>query len=270
MHLLVSKQNVSVWAADYIQSCLNAFAPTQQKPFVLGLPTGGTVLDMYARLRILFQQGKIDFQHVITFNMDEYIGLSPDDPQSYHAYMQQQLFKAVNLQAQNTFLPDGCATDLAAQCRAYENAIKQAGGVRLWIGGIGHNGHIAFNEPGTPFDSRTRAVSLADRTRQANARFFNGDISRVPSQAITVGIGTLLEAQELLFLATGSQKAQAVSKACQSEIPPQWPITALRLHPRATLAVDQEASALLPSFAKAALQQAQEQYPQATCWKVEI
>ena len=270
MHLLVSKQNIGELAADTIKSRVAAFAPCAGKPFVLGLPTGETVLDMYARLRQLYSQHLLDFQHVTVFHMDEYIGLSAQDPHSYGFYLKQQLFDFVNLTPSHIHLLNGNAADLTAECQAYENLIKQVGAIHLFIGGVGCNGHIAFNEPGSAFTSRTRPVPLAEGTRQANSRFFQKDLSQVPSQALTVGIGTLLEAKELLFLATGPQKAPAVAKALGEEISPQVPLSALRLHPRATLLADEEACSLLPTPLQYQLRQAQLDDPHATQWKLEI
>ena len=246
MRLLVLQQDLGTWTAQQICQKINAFAPTEQKPFVLGLPTGGTVEGMYAALRQLCQAGQVDFSNVLTFNMDEYAGLSPDDPQSYHYYMKHHLFDGINAKPEHIHILDGLAPDLQAECNAYEAAIKQAGGIHLFLGGVGRNGHIAFNEPGSPFSSRTRPVSLTENTRQANARFFEGDISRVPTQALSVGIGTVLSAREILFLASGESKAQAVAKLATAPVTPQWPITALRTHANAALLVDPAAASQLP------------------------
>jgi len=270
MRLLVSRQNIGLWAATYIQQQVASFLPSESRPFVLGLPTGGTVLDMYAYLRRFYAQGQLDFSHIVTFNMDEYVGLPPSDPHSYHAYMKTNLFDGVNIPPQNTHLLDGMAADLQQTCDDYETRIRAAGGIRLFLGGVGRNGHLAFNEPGSAFTSRTRPVTLEPGTRRANARFFDGNEKEVPTQALSVGIGTVLDARELLFLACGEQKAAAVARLSQGEITPAWPITALKTHPNATLLTDEAAATLLTGSVKQALQHEQAKYPQATVWQVQI
>ena len=246
MRLLVLQQDLGNWAANYIRKKIQQFQPTAQKPFVRGLPTGGTVEGMYACLCQLCQSGQLDLSHVVSFNMDEYAGLSAQDPQSYHYYMQHHLFNGSNIPPNQRHILNGIAPDLTAECASYEQAIRQAGGIHLFLGGVGRNGHIAFNEPGSAFDSRTRLVTLEENTRQANARFFNGDLSRVPTHALSVGIGTVLDAQEILFLASGEAKAQAVARLALGKITPQWPITALKTHAQATLLIDVTAAIELP------------------------
>lgn len=270
MQLFVSQHNIGLWAANYIKTQINTFAPTENRPFVIGLPTGGTVVEMYAFLCKMCKKGELDFSSVITFNMDEYAGLPPTDPQSYHFYMKHNLFDGVNLKSENTHILDGMAPDLVQECDNYERAIKQAGGIRLFLGGVGQNGHLAFNEPGSAFTSRTRPVTLEPSTRRANSRFFGNDESRVPTQALSVGIGTVLDANELLFLASGRQKAQAVARLSLGEITPQWPITALKTHANATLLVDEEAASCLTGHALEQLQQQRVRYPQADVWKIAL
>jgi glucosamine-6-phosphate deaminase len=178
MRLLIQKNYEAVcgWTADYIIKRINAFAPESGKPFVLGLPTGSSPLGVYRKLTGACKEGKVSFSKVITFNMDEYLGLPADHPQSYNRFMKDNLFNAIDIPPENTHIPDGMASDGEGECRAYEEAIKAAGGVELFIGGTGNNGHIAFNEPGSSLSSRTRVVTIAAETRAANARFFDGDI----------------------------------------------------------------------------------------------
>lgn len=266
MRLIVTKLSVGLWSAAYIRRAIQNFAPTQEKPFVLGLPTGSTVLDAYAILRTFVQERLLSFQHVITLNMDEYVGLPEDHPQSYHSYMQRNLFNTVHMPPQQIFIPNGNAPDLKAECEHYEQAIARVGGIRLLVGGVGRNGHIAFNEPGTPFNSRTHVTDLAPSTLEANARFFQNDVSRVPRQAITMGIGTILDARELLFIASGVKKAAAVSHLITQEPTLEWPLTALKLHPHATLLVDLDACVLLSGDVKTQLDTAREQDPHAEEW----
>ncbi|MBO5910718.1 MAG: glucosamine-6-phosphate deaminase [Elusimicrobiaceae bacterium] len=270
MRLIVTKLSVGLYSAAYIRRAIQAFAPTPQKPFVLGLPTGSTVLDMYAILRTFAQERLLSFQHVTTFNMDEYVGLPEDHPQSYHSYMRRNLFNAVHLPPQQIFIPNGNAPDLQAECTRYEQAIAKVGGIRLLVGGVGRNGHIAFNEPGTPFNSRTHVTQLAPSTLAANARFFQHDVSRVPRQALSMGIGTILDARELLFIASGVKKAAAVSHLISQEPTLDWPLTALKLHPQATLLADLDACVLLSGEVKNQLDNAMQQDPHAEEWVIPI
>ena len=270
MRLIVTKLSVGLYSAAYIRRAIENFAPTQDKPFVLGLPTGSTVLDTYAILRTFVQERLLSFQHVITFNMDEYVGLPEDHPQSYHSYMRRNLFNTVHVPPEQIFIPNGNAPDLKTECEHYEQAIARVGGIRLLVGGIGRNGHIAFNEPGTPFNSRTHVAQLAPSTLEANARFFQNDVSRVPRQAVTVGIGTILDAQELLFIASGVKKAAALSHLITQAPTLDWPLTALKLHPRTTLLADLDACVLLSGDLKNQLDTAQEQDPYAEEWVLTV
>ena len=270
MRLIVTKISVGLWAAAYIKNTIKQFSPSLEHPFVLGLPTGSTVLDMYAILRTFAKERLLNFQQVITFNMDEYVGLSADHPQSYHSYMRRNLFDHVNLLPEHIFIPNGQADNLAQECERYENEMIKAGGVDLFIGGIGRNGHIAFNEPGTPFDARTHVADLTPSTREANARFFQNDLSRVPRQAITVGIGTILGSKELLFIAAGVKKAAAVAHLITQPPTPSWPLTALKLHPRATLLADLDACVLLSGNVKTQLDEAMQADPHAEQWVLTI
>lgn len=270
MRLTVTKLNLGLWAAAYIQQKAASFGPSDKKPFVLGLPTGGTVIDMYANLRLFHKEGRLDFNHILTFNMDEYVGLPQDHPQSYHSYMKQNLFSAVNIPPQNAHILNGNAPDPDAECAAYEAAIARAGGVDLFIGGVGRNGHIAFNEPGSALDSRTRKVDLTPSTIKANARFFLNDPQKVPHQALTVGLGTVMEAREILILAGGAHKAQAIRALAEMQPTTDWPVTALRAHPNATILADEAACALLDDSLQHQLRRRQAENPQADCWIVEI
>lgn len=258
MKLIITKHNLGLWAASYIRTRWQA---RSKEPFVLGLPTGGTVVDMYAALVGLVKNGKMSFRNIVTFNMDEYVGLPPQHEQSYHYYMHQHPFSQVDAPSANIHILNGMAPDLHAECSLYEKAIEQAGGIDLFLGGVGRNGHLAFNEPGSAFNSRTRVMELTDSTRQANARFFGNNPALVPSQALTVGIGTVLQAKELLFLASGVSKAEAVARLAQGEITPSWPITALKTHSRAALLADPEAASALTGPAKAYWEQARAQHP---------
>lgn len=259
MKLIITPHNLGLWAAGYIVSRVHTAA---KDPFVLGLPTGSTVEEMYAALCSLAKHQKIDFAHIHTFNMDEYVGLPPSHPQSYAYYMHQHLFDHVDMPPQNIHLLDGLTTDIPKTCQQYETAIKQLGGIDLFLGGVGRNGHLAFNEPGSTLDSPTRVIELTESTRQANARFFHNDPTQVPVQALTVGIGTILEAKELLFLASGAAKAAPVARLAQGDITPAWPITALHAHTRATLLIDPAAAGALPHAWQDAWQQHHRAHPE--------
>jgi len=213
---------------------------TVRRPFVLGLPTGGTPIGMYRKI----VEKHIDFSNIVTFNMDEYIGLSKDDANSFYCFMDENLYSKVNLPAANINIPDGTAADIERECAEYERKIAAVGGIDLFFGGVGSNGHIAFNEPGSSFASRTRGIDLTAKTIRDNSRFFDNP-DDVPKRAITVGIATILSAKELVFLATGENKAKAVKTAVEGEISEECPVTALRKHGNATLVIDRAAAALL-------------------------
>lgn len=210
-----------------------------EKP-VLGLATGSTPEGLYKILVEKYKQGEIDFSNTVTFNLDEYIGLPDDDPQSYHYFMNENLFKHINIPTENTHVPSGMAEDVQQECRDYESLIQSTGKIDLQILGIGKNGHIGFNEPGTAFDSRTHIVDLDETTIQANARFFDS-IDDVPTKAITMGIGTILESKEILMIISGEGKQEAVTKLLQGEISEDFPASALHKHPNTTVIIDEAA-----------------------------
>lgn len=236
---------VGKWAAHYIVQRINAFKPCADRPFVLGLPTGSTPLETYRELINLYQAGSVSFKYVVTFNMDEYVGLPHDHPQSYHSFMHQHFFSQIDIHPANTHILNGNAGSLATECEAYEARIRAYGGIQLFVGGVGHDGHIAFNEPASSLASRTRVKTLTLETRQANSRFFNHDIDQVPTQALTVGVATLLDAQELMILATGRNKALALQAAVEGNVNHLWTISCLQLHPKSILVCDDAATAEL-------------------------
>ncbi len=208
---------------------------------VLGLPTGNTPIALYAELVRLHRQEGLSFKQVVTFNLDEYIGLPPSNPASYHAFMRQHLFDHVDLDPSNVHVPDGMATDVPETCRAYEKAIRDAGGVDLQLLGIGADGHIGFNEPSSSLASRTRLKTLTDKTMRFNKSFF-GAGQTVPRYVITMGVGTIMEARECLLLAFGDSKAPAVERMVEGPVSAMLPASMLQMHPR-TVAVLDEAAA---------------------------
>ncbi|KAG9061635.1 Glucosamine-6-phosphate isomerase 2 [Linnemannia hyalina] len=180
---------VSYHVAKYVKERIMEFAPTANNPFVLGLPTGSSPVGVYRNLVKFHQNGELSFKHIVTFNMDEYVGLPRDHPESYHSFMWKHLFKHVDILPENVHILDGNATDLDLECHRFEEKIDAVGGIELFLGGIGPDGHIAFNEPGSSLNSRTRVKTLAYETIVANARFFDNDITKVPNLALTVGVG---------------------------------------------------------------------------------
>ncbi|MEW8957863.1 MAG: glucosamine-6-phosphate deaminase [Moorella sp. (in: firmicutes)] len=217
----------------------------KQKPnLVLGLATGETPLGLYQELVKLYRQGYLDFSRVVTFNLDEYYGLPPDDPHSYHYYMETNFFKHVNLRRENVHLPPGRPENVVAACAAYEAAIAAAGGIDLQILGIGQNGHIGFNEPGAALNATTHLVDLAPETILANARFFSC-VEEVPRRAISMGIGTIMKARRILLLASGEDKALAVAQALEGPVTTRVPASLLQLHPCVTVILDRAAAGQL-------------------------
>jgi len=228
---------------EVAQEGANIFAKSiKEKPdIVLGLATGGTPVGMYQELIRIHKQGEVDFSRVKSFNLDEYVGLSGNHPQSYRYFMNDNLFNHINIDKANTYVPDGKYEDVAANCRKYEEDIKAQGGVDLQLLGIGSNGHIAFNEPGSPLDSRTREVSLTEETIKDNARFFENE-SEVSRKAVTMGIATILEAKKIVLLATGNNKTEAVKKAIKGLANPDVPASFLQNHPDCIFVIDKQAA----------------------------
>jgi len=233
----------SEWAAGYIVRRINeAFKRAPGKKFVLGLPTGSSPIGVYERLASLCRAGKISFKDVITFNMDEYVGLPEDHPESYHSFMKKHLFSKIDIPPSSVNILNGNAPDLAAECAGYEARIAAAGGIELFLGGIGADGHIAFNEPGSSLASRTRVKTLTRDTRIANSRFFGGDPDKVPSTALTVGVGTVMDAREVVILASGFSKARALRHAIEGGVSHLWTVSALQLHAHGIIVCDEEAT----------------------------
>ncbi|SFA88048.1 glucosamine-6-phosphate deaminase [Lentibacillus halodurans] len=207
---------------------------------VLGLATGSTPEGLYRQLIGQYKEGHVSFNHVTTFNLDEYVGLAADDPNSYRYYMNEKLFNHIDLPEDRAFLPNGDEEDLAKECRDYEMLIRDSGHIDLQILGLGLNGHIGFNEPGTAFDSRTHIVELDASTRQANARFFP-TMDDVPEKAITMGIDTIMESKQIVLLVSGEKKADAVHQLVNGEITEEFPASILQKHQNVTVVADKGA-----------------------------
>lgn len=242
MRLLIHENTdaVASWAARHIVRRINAHSGP--RPFVLGLPTGSTPLATYSELIRMHRAGEVSFADVVTFNMDEYVGLPREHPESYHSFMWNNFFNNVDIKPGNVNILDGNAPDLAAECAGYEARIEAAGGIDLFMGGVGSDGHIAFNEPFSSMASRTRQKTLTEDTVIANARFFGGDTCLVPKTALTVGVATILSAREVMILATGHAKALAVRQGVEGAYSHVWTITGLQTHPCGILVVDDAAA----------------------------
>ena len=233
---------MSKWAAEHVIKRINEFNPTADRKFVLGLPTGSSPEGMYAELVKANKEGRVSFKNVLTFNMDEYVGLPEEHPESYHSFMARNLFDHIDCPKENVHILNGNAEDLEAECAHYEEMIKEAGGIDLFLGGIGPDGHIAFNEPGSSLASRTRVKTLTTDTIIANSRFFDNDINKVPKLALTVGVGTVMDAREVMILVNGHHKARALQAAVEGGVCQMWTISALQLHQHGIIVCDEAAT----------------------------
>jgi glucosamine-6-phosphate deaminase len=235
-------RRLSRWAACYVAAQIKQANPSCEKPFVVGLPTGSSPLGMYQQLIELHRKGQVSFRHVVSFNMDEYAGLPKEHPQSYHSFMWDNFFRHIDILPENVHILDGNAPDLAAECCNYEHRMQSLGGIDLFLGGIGPDGHIAFNEPGSSLRSRTRVKTLTTDTIIANSRFFDNDVNRVPRTALTVGVGTVMDARQVLILVNGHSKARALRHAVEGAVSQMWTISALQMHPKGIIVCDEAAT----------------------------
>ena len=244
MRLIIKKdcEQLAEWAAEYVIKKINDFKPTLQKKFVLGLPTGSSPVIMYKKLIEAYNQKRVSFKNVVTFNMDEYVGLPVDHPESYHSFMYNNLFKHIDCPDENIHILNGNASDLEAECANYEMMIQEAGGIDLFIGGVGVDGHIAFNEPGSSLSSRTRQKTLTTETRMVNSRFFGNDMNKVPAFALTVGVGTVMDAREVMVLVNGHAKARALQAAVEGGVSQMFTISALQMHKHGIVVCDEAAT----------------------------
>lgn len=244
MRLIIrdNTEAASQYVANYIIKRITDFAPSPERLFVLGLPTGSSPEKIYRHLVQAHKDGRISFANVKTFNMDEYVALPEDHPESYHSFMYKHFFAHVDINPANVNILNGNAPDLAGECAAYERRIAEAGGIDLFLGGIGPDGHIAFNEPGSSLKSRTRVKTLAEDTIRANSRFFGGDLSRVPKQALTVGVQTIMDAREVVLIVTGAHKAVALQKTVEGNVSQMWTASCLQMHENSMIACDDDAT----------------------------
>ncbi|KAI8674734.1 Glucosamine-6-phosphate isomerase [Fusarium keratoplasticum] len=244
MRLIVrdTSTETAEYVAGYILQRIKEYDPTPERPFVLGLPTGGSPTEVYRLLAASYKAGEVSFENVVTFNMDEYVGIPRDHPQTYHSFMWTHFFSHVNVRPENVHILDGNAPDLEAECARFEDLIQEAGGIDLFLAGIGEDGHIAFNEPGSSLASRTRVKTLAYDTILANSRFFGNDVNQVPRMALTVGVQTVLDAREVVTLALGARKAVALQKCIEGGVNHMWTLSGLQLHRHSMIVADEDAT----------------------------
>lgn len=241
-----SQEDASEYLANYIISKINAFQPTATKPFVLGLPTGSSPEGIYAKIISAYKQGKVSFKNVVTFNMDEYLGLEPSNKQSYHYFMYDKLFNHIDIPKENINILNGLAEDPEKECSDYEQKIKKHGRIHLFLGGLGPEGHLAFNEKGSLRSSKTRKVDLVESTIKANSRFFDNDLSKVPKHALSVGISTILDnSNEIALIVLGSGKKFALEKTLYGKnSDPNFPLSYLQDHKNVLVVCDNAAAGL--------------------------
>ncbi len=247
MRLIIQKdyEKISEWTANYIAEKINNVNASDDSRYVLGLPTGSTPIGTYNNLIKMHKAGKLSFKNVVTFNMDEYVGIPQDHAQSYYTFMWKNFFSHIDIDPERVNILNGNASDLKAECESYESRIKSYGGIDLFMGGIGADGHIAFNEPGSSLNSRTRMKTLTQDTIIANSRFFDNDVNKVPKHSLTVGVGTISDAKEVVIIVSGHGKARALRHAVEEPINQMWTISALQLHPNAIIVCDEAACAEL-------------------------
>jgi glucosamine-6-phosphate deaminase len=244
MRILIHENylQLSKWTAHYIAKKINDYNPTPDNPFVLGLPTGSSPVGTYTELIEMVKEGKVSFKNVVTFNMDEYVNIPEDHPQSYHFFMDKHLFNHIDIPRENINILNGNARDLEKECSDYEAKIESYGGINLFLGGIGPDGHIAFNEPGSSLKSRTRIKTLTYDTILANSRFFGNDISKVPKTALTVGVDTVMQAEEVIIIIHSYNKARALQKVVEEGVNHMWTVSVLQLHPKGMIVCDEAAT----------------------------
>ncbi|MCM1449457.1 MAG: glucosamine-6-phosphate deaminase [Clostridiales bacterium] len=243
MRLIIENDydQVSRWAANYVASRINASNATPEHPFVLGCPTGSSPLGMYRNLIELYKAGKVSFKNVVTFNMDEYCNLPREHSESYYSFMWNNFFSHIDIKRENVNILNGNAEDPEEECRQYEAKIASYGGIDLFMGGVGPDGHIAFNEPGSSLTSKTRMKTLTTDTIIANSRFFDNNVDLVPKTALTVGVGTVMAARSVMLIVNGHNKARALKHGVEGGISQMWTISALQMHPKAIIVADEAA-----------------------------
>ncbi len=247
MRLIINSDydKCSRWAADYVAYKIKISRPTKEKPFVMAIPAGSSPVGMFKCLIELFKKGKVSFQHVVFFNLNEYVGLSAENPHSFSHFLWDNFFQHIDIKKQNIHLLNGETKDFAKECTTYEKLIRSYGGIDLVIAGVGEDGHIAFNEPGSSLASRTRLKALNRNTLRANARFFDNDVNLVPKTVVTIGIATIMDAREVMVIASGDKKAEALQCAVEGSVNHMCPVSILQMHQHAIIVCDEEATCKL-------------------------
>ena len=237
----------SQWAADYVAYKIKSCRPTPEKPLVIALPAGSSPLGMFERLIAMFKKGKISFQNVVFFNMCEYVGLATDSKFSFSHTLWEKFFQHIDIKKKNIHLLNGNTRDFAKECAEYEKKIRSYGGIDLLVAGVGEDGHIAFNEPGSSLASRTRLKALNRDTIRANSRFFNNNENLVPRTVVTIGISTIMDSREVMVIASGNNKANALHCAVEGSVNHMCPLSILQMHPHALIVCDEDAASILKS-----------------------
>ena len=243
MRLFIAKHDVGIWTAYYILQQIIQFKPTLSKPFVLGLPTGKTPLSLYKQLILFNQQKLLSFKHVVTFNIDEYSGLDKNNPDSYHYYMFNHFFKHIDIDPNNINLLNGTTHNIPQECNNFEKKITEIGGLKLLIAGCGRNGHIGFNEPGSSFQSTTRLVTLDESTILDNSGSKGHNLNHLPKQVLTMGIQTMMSAQQIILMTSGLVKAAVMAQVIEGPISHMCPASILQMHPNVIVVCDDSATA---------------------------
>lgn len=242
VHIKQNYEELSEWAANYVVYRINRYNPSPKRPFVISFPSGSTPLGMYKYLAQAYKEGKVSFENVIFFGMGEYVGMGAGNEHGFQYFLWDKFLKYVNIKKEHVFFLNGLTTNLEKECHNYEKNIQKYGGINLFIGGVGIDGHIAFNEPYSSLVSRTRAKTLTPSTLKANSKFFDNDISKVPPVVLTIGIATMLDSEEIIILASGREKSSAVKQAIEGSVTHVWPVSVLQQHPHASIVCDDEAT----------------------------
>jgi len=237
-----SYEALSKWTAYYIAREISRFQPTAEKPFVLGVPAGQSPIGTYQQLISLNQEGSVSFQNVVAFGLNEFVGIPQDHPHTYHSGLWNNFFSQIDIPAENVRLLDGNAQDLEKECAHFESEIQRLGGIRLFLGSVGPDGHIGFNEPGSSLSSRTRIKTIMSGARAANAHLFGNDINKVPKTGLTMGVATIMEAQEVVMVISGLNKARALQQIVEAEINHMWTVSMIQLHRHGIIVCDDEAT----------------------------
>ena len=233
---------LSKWTAYSIAAKMRQFKPSADRPFVLGVPAGQSPVGVFQQLISLHQKGEVTFRNVVAFGLNEYVGIPQDSPQSHYSVLWNNFFSQIDIPADNVRLLDGNAPDLARECSEFEEAIRTSGGIHLFLGSIGPDGHIGFNEPGSSLSSRTRIKTITKGARTANARWFGNDVNKVPKTGLTMGVGTIMDSREVVMVISGHSKARGLQKILEGEVNHMWTVSMMQLHRHGMVVCDEDAT----------------------------